>query len=112
MEHRKGSRKEICLGVFLHLGDKCLGRYETRNLSAGGLSLKGSVRELANNSLVYVSLEQRLETDPASSVFKALVIHQTFNRIGLMWAGVNPSNVDKTPESKSDHKLKNGLIFG
>lgn len=99
MEHRNGSRTATCIKVFLHQGGKCLGCFETRDLSFGGLSLKGNAKKLTNNSLVDVSIEQRRDIQLGSTVLKALVVHQQLNCIGLMWAGINPVLSDTSQKS-------------
>ncbi len=90
MEHRKGLRIPICLNVSLRKGNKDLGWYETGDFGAEGLSLKGRIYDLPNNSLVSVSIDQHQDAQPENYVFKALVVHQELNSVGLMWVDFDP----------------------
>ena len=62
-----------------------MGCFLTKDIGPGGLSLKGKIRGLNNNSLLTVQVEQTAKGDTQYIELKAFVIHQGNNTIGLMW---------------------------
>ena len=84
MEHRHGQRTSIHLPVSLWQGGEHLGWFTTKDMSMGGMSLKGGVKKLADNSIVSVLIEAEHAVFETIESFKALVIHQSENSIGLM----------------------------
>lgn len=87
MEHRIGKRRPLENDVFLSQCGRKLGRFPARNISLGGLGLKGSDDRLVVNSVVTVGLlsEEDAEGVSTSRKMRAVVVHQNNGTIGLMW---------------------------
>tara|TARA_R110002110_G_scaffold167482_1_gene368490 strand:- start:39264 stop:39578 length:315 start_codon:yes stop_codon:yes gene_type:complete len=86
MEHRNGARRPVNLNINLCQNGEDFGWFLGKDISPGGLSVKGKLQELENNSLLTVQIEQIIKGYAQYIELKAFVIHQDNNTIGLMWA--------------------------
>lgn len=93
MEHRIGTRSKLAVPVALRQGDKFLGWFRTRDIAPGGIAIQGGVGTLANNSMVNVALESANPNVIPLGNFKAVVVHQKHDCLGLMWVENHPEVV-------------------
>lgn len=85
MEHRNGERINVVLPASLRQGRHFLGWFTTRDISRTGLALHGTAPGLANNSIITVTIETRNGGNPVLQDYRALVVRQQPDCLGLMW---------------------------
>jgi hypothetical protein len=85
MEHRIGRRRKLEIEVELMQFGKTFGRFMTRDVSLGGIGLRGDVARLQPNSVVTLCLLPDEADNDETMTMRAMVVHQQDGRIGLMW---------------------------
>lgn len=87
MEHRIGKRKEVCAPVELWQGNLKRGDFELLNIGLGGLFLKGNNLLCHEGDTFTMKLPAENQVGIHDNHLKVMVVHQSPNGIGLMWAG-------------------------
>ncbi len=107
MEHRLGCRMTLSLPVEIWRGDKLVGSGVSMNLSHGGACIKGIDSGIRSGDFVSVKVLAR-----NVYALKAMVLHQSENEIGVMWASDEQGfheEMDAMRHSSSDVTTLNTL---
>ncbi len=81
MEHRLGCRMTLSLPVEIWRGDQLVGSGVSRNLSHGGACIQCIDSGIRSGDFVSIKVLAR-----NVYTLKAMVLHQSRNEIGVMWA--------------------------
>jgi len=95
LEHRIGRRKKVCVPVELLQGDLKLGDFELVNIGLGGLFLKGSNACFHEGETFTIKIPADNQAGINGNHLKVMVVHQSVNGTGLMWAGCHTSFFSK-----------------
>lgn len=91
MEHRNGRRVKLTIPVELWHGGHCLRECISYDFGQGGLGLfGGDASALREGDLVTVKVAAGASMDERPAVRKAMLVYQGGDRLGLMWADIDP----------------------
>ena len=95
MEHRIGRRKKVNARVELWQGDLKLGDFKILNFGAGGLLLSGKNTDVHEGEIYTIKLARDDQVAINHGDLIAMVVYQSADGIGLMWAGCNGSLISR-----------------
>ena len=89
MEHRNGRRIQRALPLELWRGNHLLKNCRSNDFGQGGLSLTGVSDILREGELLTIKVAAGSLNSARQFERKAMVVYQSQNRLGLMWADVD-----------------------
>lgn len=95
MEHRIGRRKKVNASVQLWQGDVNRGEFKLSNISEGGLFLNGKDADVYEGEIYTIKSACDDQIRINHGDLTAMVVHQSAEGIGLMWAGCNRSFISR-----------------
>lgn len=95
MEHRIGRRKMLNAFVELWQGELKCGDFKLLNIGAGGLLLSGKDMDVHEGEIYTIKSARDDQVLINHGDLIAMVVHQSADGIGLMWAGCNGSLIPR-----------------
>lgn len=95
LEHRIGRRKKVNARVELWQGDLKCGEYKLSNIGAGGLFLSGQDMGVHEGEIYTIKSARDDRPVINHGDLIAMVVHQSTDGTGLMWAGCDRSLISR-----------------
>ena len=89
MEHRHHIRKPLRIDVEVFNRGQFLGRFETRDVNAGGLFVETGPLTLRRNAMMTLTFDLDREANAGVHNLLAMVVHQSREGVGLMFHDVD-----------------------
>jgi hypothetical protein len=86
MEHRTNDRKESDLLARVYRGGIFVGLFRVKDIGSGGLCVIDIEGQLALYDFVRITLEAEVNSRHRSPPLYALIVQNTFQSAGAMWA--------------------------